>query len=66
MYEEHGVDFCGQCNEFPCGKTTELFEEEVYDQWLNGSRQIHDNGIESFWEENCGNPHYRAYKYRNR
>ena len=61
--KEHGVDFCGECNEFPCGKTKELFEKVVYEQWLDGSRQIHDNGIESFWESNCGNPHYKAYKF---
>lgn len=59
---EHGIDFCGECSEFPCKKTTELFEEEVYRQWLNGNQQIHDHGIESFWENNSEKPHYKAYK----
>ena len=31
--KSHGVDFCGECNEFPCERTTELFEEEVDKQW---------------------------------
>lgn len=60
--KEHGIDFCGECNEFPCQKTTDLFEEEVYKQWLNGNQQIRDNGIETFWENNSENPHYKAYK----
>ena len=59
---EHGIDFCGECNEFPCSKTAELFEEEVYLQWLDGNQQIHDSGIDSFWENNSGKPHYKAYK----
>ena len=60
--KSHGVDFCGECNEFPCERTTELFEEEVYKQWLNGNQEIHDNGIESFWNNNSEKPHYKAYK----
>lgn len=60
--KKHGVDFCGECKEFPCKKTRELFEEEVYRQWLNGNQQIHDKGIEFFWENNSKNPHYRPYK----
>ncbi len=60
--KKHGIDFCGECDEFPCQKTKELFEEEVYRQWLNGNQQIRDNGIEAFWENNSENPHYRSYK----
>lgn len=59
---EHQVDFCGVCREFPCTKTEKLFEREVYGQWLAGNQQIKENGIESFWESNCGTPHYKAYK----
>lgn len=60
--EKHNVDFCGECDEFPCKKTMELFEEEVYMQWLEGNQQIHDHGIDYFWENNFENPHYRPYK----
>ena len=60
--KSHGIDFCGECDEFPCKKTTELFEEEVYKQWLEGNQQIRDHGIESFWENNFENPHYKPYK----
>lgn len=57
----HGVDFCGECNEFPCEKVSGLFEKEVYTRWLNGNRHIHENGIEAFWEKNSEIPHYQAY-----
>ena len=60
--KNHGVDFCGECSEFPCKKTTDLFEEQVYAQWMKGNQQIHDNGIEFFWENNSENPHYKSYK----
>lgn len=60
--KEHGVDFCGECNEFPCERTRTLFEDEVYEQWLNGNQQIKENGINYFWENNSAKPHYEAYK----
>ena len=64
--KEHGVDFCGECNEFPCRKTKELFEEEVYEKWLDGNQQIREHGIESFWENNFKKPHYKAYKNKKK
>ncbi len=60
--KNHNVDFCGECDEFPCEKTSELFEDEVYKQWLEGNQKIRDCGIESFWESNSENPHYKPYK----
>lgn len=56
------IDFCGECDEFPCEKTRQLFEEEVYKQWLEGNQQIRDYGIELFWENNSEKPHYKPYK----
>lgn len=60
--KEHDVEFCGECNEFPCNKTEVLFEDEVYRQWLDGNYQIKENGIEAYWKNNCEKPHYEAYK----
>ena len=59
---EHGVDFCGECYEFPCKKTQGLFEEIVYRQWLEGNQQIREYGIEAFWKNNSEHPHYKPYK----
>ena len=61
---ESGVDFCGECGEFPCPKVSDLFEEEVYQQWLEGNQQIRDEGIEGFFAKNSEKPHYEAYKKR--
>ncbi len=58
----NGVDFCGECGDFPCQKTKGLFEPEVYKQWLNGNQEIRDKGIEAFWESHSERPHYIPYK----
>ena len=60
--KDHGIDFCGECKEFPCKKTAGLFEEEVHKKWLHGNQQIRDKGIEFFWENNSENPHYKSHK----
>lgn len=60
--QSHHVDFCGECDEFPCEKTRGLFEDVVYRQWLSGNQQIKDHGIEAFWENNRENSHYKPYK----
>ncbi|MBD5501451.1 MAG: DUF3795 domain-containing protein [Lachnospiraceae bacterium] len=60
--KNHNIDFCGECDEFPCEKTLKLFEEEVYKQWLEGNQQIRDHGIETYWKNNSENPHYKPYK----
>ena len=59
--KRHEVDFCGECVEFPCNGIQEVFEPEVYHQWLRGNTEIRDCGIESYWENNKEKPHYIAY-----
>lgn len=59
---EHNVDFCGECTCFPCDKAKDIFEDEVYNQWIEGNTYIKENGIEAFWEANREKPHYKAYK----
>lgn len=60
--EKHGVDYCGECDEFPCGKPQTIFEEQVYDKWLMGNSYIKAHGVEAYWEEFGASPHYEAYK----
>ncbi len=60
--KRHGVDFCGECGDFPCQKPKDLFEPEVYKQWLNGNQEIRDKGIAEFWESHSERPHYITYK----
>ena len=58
----HGVDFCGQCEEFPCVKPGKVFEPQVLKQWEEGNAFIRDHGPEAFWEAFQRKPHYQAYK----
>lgn len=60
--KQHKVDFCGECEEFPCNAMTKVFEAEVYNQWLSGNKEIKDRGIETYWENNKEKPHYIVYK----
>lgn len=57
----HWVDDCGECEAFPCEKTKELFEREVYEQWRRGNEWIREWGIEKYWEYCSNQSHYRAY-----
>lgn len=59
---KQGVDYCGQCNAFPCDKVKDLFEETVYNQWLQGGMVIKESGIEAYWQQNKDKPHYALYK----
>lgn len=59
--KENDVDFCGECKKFPCDKVQELFEEEVYSQWLEGNKEIKALGIEEFWKRSSIKPHYKPY-----
>lgn len=60
--KEHSVDFCGECPLFPCEKVKEIFEEEVYRQWLEGNQRIRQSGAEAFWNQNKGKSHYLRYR----
>lgn len=59
--KRHQVDFCGECEEFPCNGIREVFEAEVYHQWLRGNTEIRDKGVESYWENSKEKSHYIAY-----
>ena len=59
--KENHVDFCGECSYFPCGKVKELFEEEVYLQWLEGNNQIKKIGAQQYYEIKKTQSHYRSY-----
>lgn len=61
--EEHGVDVCGECIEFPCDKVETVFDSQVYEQWLQNNQRIKEVGLESFWEHNQNKPHYLPYKH---
>jgi hypothetical protein len=48
-YQEKGVDFCFQCEEFPCNKTN--FDPHLKKRWLYYNKRMKKIGVEAFYEE---------------
>lgn len=57
----HQVDFCGECKEFPCTKTADIFEENILKQWLDGNKKIGKIGAFQYFENQKQLSHYRSY-----
>ena len=55
-HQERGVDFCHECDEFPCAKTN--FDEGLHSVWLRINRKIQEIGIEEFHEKGKTRPRY--------
>ncbi len=53
---EKGVDFCSQCDEFPCAKTN--FDPDLKDRWLKMNSRMRDIGVEAYYEETRDMPRY--------
>jgi len=48
-YNEKGVDFCFQCDEFPCEKTN--FDPHLKARWIKMNNRMKEIGVESYYEE---------------
>ncbi|MHC4216664.1 MAG: DUF3795 domain-containing protein [Planctomycetota bacterium] len=48
-YKEKGVDFCFQCDEFPCDKTN--FDPHLKKRWLQMNNRMKEIGVEAYYEE---------------
>lgn len=48
-YKEKGVDFCFQCDDFPCNKTN--FDPHLEKRWLQMNKRMKDIGVEAYYEE---------------
>ncbi|MDE7191104.1 MAG: DUF3795 domain-containing protein [Clostridia bacterium] len=59
--QSHGVDFCGECSEFPCNKTKDIFNDIVFEDWLVGNKKIRDVGVEQYYVETIAHSHYLSY-----
>jgi hypothetical protein len=55
-YRTKGVDFCFQCDEFPCDKTN--FDEHLRKRWININLRIKEIGIENYYNEIKDKPRY--------
>ena len=56
---EHGVDYCGECDAFPCRKVDTIFSNPaIHHRWLRGNMRIQQAGAAQFFEEEKGKSHY--------
>ena len=55
-YKDKGVNFCFQCDEFPCNKTN--FDEHLQKRWIKLNERIQEIGIENYYSETKDQPRY--------
>jgi len=55
-HQEKGVDFCFQCEEFPCNKTN--FDENLHKRWIQLNTQIREEGISTYCKKTKNTPRY--------
>ena len=55
-YKEKGVDFCGGCDEFPCGRNS--FPDQFKAMWIENNTMIKELGIEAFYSQQKTKPRY--------
>lgn len=62
--KERGVDFCAECDEFPCQKAKNFFATHNWtgEDWENGNRRIKEVGINAYFDEKKDVSHYIHYK----
>ena len=55
-HQENGIDFCHQCDLFPCDKTH--FDDGLYKGWVLINEKIREVGLEKFYEKARTRPRY--------
>jgi len=55
-HQEKQIDFCYQCDQFPCNKTN--FDPGLYKGWVIINKKIKEKGVEQFAEEARNRPRY--------
>mgnify|MGYP003588721067 CR=1 FL=1 len=55
-HQEKGLEFCYQCEAFPCDNTN--FDEQLHKTWILVNEKIKASGIESFYEKSRVRPRY--------
>ena len=55
-HQKMGVDFCYQCEAFPCDRTH--FDEGLYRNWVAINEIIREKGIETYCEKARTRPRY--------
>ncbi len=55
-YKEKGVEYCYQCEDFPCDSTG--FDDNLKQRWLRINRKIREIGLENYYNEIKDKPRY--------
>jgi hypothetical protein len=55
-YQVKGVDFCFQCDEFPCERTN--FDPHLERRWRQTNERMREIGVEAYYEETKDLPRY--------
>jgi hypothetical protein len=55
-HQEKNIDFCFECNEFPCNKTN--FDENLHSRWIKLNEMIRNIGIEAYYNKTKDKPRY--------
>ena len=55
-HREKGVDFCFQCEEFPCENTH--FDPHLQERWIRMNKRMKSVGVEAYYEETRDTPRY--------
>ncbi len=55
-HQEKQIDFCHQCDEFPCNRTN--FDENLNKRWVLINEKIKEMGLEQFYEKSKTRPRY--------
>jgi len=55
-HQEKKLDFCFQCDDFPCNKTN--FDEDLQKRWGKLNERIRKVGIENYYSETKDKPRY--------
>ena len=62
--QQHGVDFCAECQEFPCTRIYDgnVFRDEFIADWQARNERINKVGIEQYCSEVMSYSHYAPFK----
>jgi hypothetical protein len=55
-YKTKGLDYCYQCNDFPCNHTG--FDDNLNHRWLKINHKIREIGLEAYYDEIKDKPRY--------
>ncbi|GBF31967.1 hypothetical protein DCCM_0157 [Desulfocucumis palustris] len=55
-FKEKGVDFCFQCDEYPCGRNR--YDAPLHERWRRINDRMKEVGVEVYYEEQKKRPRY--------